>query len=526
MRWCAVVLVAVWIAVASPAGWANGVYYPEQAVVEMPRVPLQRALITYRNGEETLVLESALTTASAQVGWIVPLPGEPTRVELGDPDMLRLLAASQGPEVVHDLSEHIGLPVLVLIGIIPLSLALIFTRDPLRKSGFWVLAGTLLFFGIVVTPQFTNAGSSPADAAQMLAVHRLGEVEAAVLRAKTPEALDAWLAEQGLAKLGDGAQGIVQQYIERNWCFVVSRLAAPGQHAGQMVPRPLVMRFATTECVFPMRLTQLAGGTTRVELYIAADQRAQATGFRCVSADMYRRVKTEHWNEYPVYEGTQTKLAITHPDLQEFLWDGCTLTHLVADLTPAQMTADVSIGFRAAPAYRERVYTTRARWELTQVAGYWSAVAVVVVATGVFIGRRWPGRAGRAWLIGTVLAGAAVTASIGWTLPVVPAVAKMRIYLDSVNSDLNARLAMLEVAALNGTVNDTTPLEEVLPTLVAKKQFSVGVLQNPVTREPIRYERTPGNMSMRTVNGRKYLCLYMADGYERKVPLSPAGTTE
>src|SRR5512147_1300054 len=126
----AVVIGLVWAALASPAAWANGMYIPEEAVVEMPRIPLQRGLITYRNGIETLVLESALTTPSRSVGWVVPLPGEPTKVAMGDRDMLRMLAVSQQPKVVHDLSGYTEAPILLLIAMTPLALAVVLTRNP------------------------------------------------------------------------------------------------------------------------------------------------------------------------------------------------------------------------------------------------------------------------------------------------------------------------------------------------------------------------------------------------------------
>ncbi len=521
----AVMIGMVLAALAAPAAWANGVYIPEQAVLEMPRIPLQRALITYRNGVETLVLESALTTESKSVGWVVPLPGEPTKVELGDRDMLRMLAVSQGPEVVHDLSEYTGWPVLALICVIPLALAVVFTRNPVRQPKFWLLAGIVFCIAaLTMVPQFTNAGISLSESVTVSAVHRLGDYETVVLRATTSDGLDEWLGQQGLAKLDAAAKGIVTEYIARNWCFVVSRLAADAKETA--VPRPLVMSFATKTCVFPMRLTQLAGGTTRVELYVAADQQAQAQEFRCVAADKYRYQPAKDWFSYPVYEAQQIGLTITNADVQGLLWDGCVVTYLTADLAAAQMTTDVGLEFVPLKAYRERVYTTRAQWELTQITGSWTAVALVVVGAVVFFGRRAPGRLGRAGLISVLAVGATVIAGLAVAVSPVPTTTKVRVNTDRVNSNQSTVMLLVEAAVSSGDVDETSRVENVLPMLVAKKKCSNYVNLNPVTEEPLRYERTPGNLSTRVVDGRTYLCFYAVDGGEYQVPLFRKGTTQ
>jgi len=276
-----------------------------------------------------------------------------------------------------------------------------------------------------------------------------------------------------------------------------------------------------------MRLTQLAGGTTRVELYVAADRQAQAKGFRCVAADRYgyRPVNESLYRYYPVYQAQRIGVAITNVDVQELLWDGCTLTHLAADLTPAEMVSDVAIGFGPVKAYRERVYTARARWEMMKIATYWLGVGVIVVGAVVFAGRRMPGRIGWACLVGVLAAGTGVVGGIAWTVPVVPATVQRRVFPDSVDSDLQFRMSKVALAVLKGNLDEASQVEDVLPTLVSMKQCTEAVYLNPITRERIRYERTPGNMSMRVVEGRKYLCLYAIDGGEHRVPMFREGTT-
>lgn len=530
----ALVIGLVLAALGAPAG-ANGIYIPEQAVLEMPRIPLQRGLITYRNGVETLVLESALTTTSKSVGWIVPLPGEPTKVSLGDRDMLRMLAVSQGPKV-HDLSQYADYAMAWLIGITPLALAVVLTRNPVRRP-IGVLAGILFCIVVYLVSPFRYPGSlgGSSEGVTVSAVHRLGDYEATVLRARTPGALDEWLGQQGLAGLNVAAKTVVTEYIARNWCFVVSRLAT--DTVEDALPRPLVMSFAAQTCVFPMRLTQLAGGTTRVELYVAADQQAQATGFKCVAADAYEyrsaRKPDEHLAEgryeYPVYQAKQIALKITNVDVQELLWDGCVVTHLMADLAAAQMTTDVAIGFGPLKAYREIVCTAEARWELTQIVGYWSAVAFVVVGAVVFAARRVPGRIGRASLIVVLAMGTLAIAGIYGFLPVVPVVKGVFPY-DYYMPPYHGTLQWAaNEAFMHGHLNADTPDEQVLGAIKAEMIDRSDIYRCDYldyVGKALRFERTPGHVSTRLVYGQRYLCIYDYDGGEHRTLLPIVGTTQ
>ena len=53
--------------------FGDGCYIPERAV-ESPEIPAQRAVLAWKNGQETLVISSALDSESQKLGWIIPLP--------------------------------------------------------------------------------------------------------------------------------------------------------------------------------------------------------------------------------------------------------------------------------------------------------------------------------------------------------------------------------------------------------------------------------------------------------------------
>ena len=74
------VVIAVLLVSMPGASWGNGVYVPQQGYPVMPTIPVQRAIIVYRDGVQTLVVESAFQTEAKDVAWILPLPAVPVKL--------------------------------------------------------------------------------------------------------------------------------------------------------------------------------------------------------------------------------------------------------------------------------------------------------------------------------------------------------------------------------------------------------------------------------------------------------------
>jgi hypothetical protein len=62
-------------------------YHAERSVI-----PDQRAIVAYRNGIEKLVIESSFAGHGKDVGWIIPVPAAPNRIEAVSPIFTRLLS--------------------------------------------------------------------------------------------------------------------------------------------------------------------------------------------------------------------------------------------------------------------------------------------------------------------------------------------------------------------------------------------------------------------------------------------------
>src|SRR5882724_4380582 len=97
---------AIWLCLflttAHPHSWADGCYFPQKATLKMPEITAQRAVLRWKNGTETLLISSALNSESQKLGWIIPLPAVPSKIEKADPGALKTLAMLTQPKIIHD----------------------------------------------------------------------------------------------------------------------------------------------------------------------------------------------------------------------------------------------------------------------------------------------------------------------------------------------------------------------------------------------------------------------------------------
>ena len=85
------VLVLLLVLGVSAEALAEGWHFPEPAHVDVAGIPAQRALIAFRDGTETLIVESAFETESPGAGWVIPLPSVPDEIGAVSPGSLKTL---------------------------------------------------------------------------------------------------------------------------------------------------------------------------------------------------------------------------------------------------------------------------------------------------------------------------------------------------------------------------------------------------------------------------------------------------
>jgi hypothetical protein len=214
-----VVLACLAVAVTAPA-WACGC-----GVALDTTVTRERALVIDRPGREEIVLSLDLRSdGPGRSAIVLPVPGDPIvePIESGDP--LQYLDLATLP------------------------------RAAAGGGGEGATAGA-------------------GQGVDVIGRDLIGGYDVSRLRADDPQALDAWLDENGYT-LPDGAEPILADYVDDGWRYVAIQLA-PGS-AGTL--KPLTVSFAADDPVYPMRLTQLATDPIDITLYTLASGRRSVDG--------------------------------------------------------------------------------------------------------------------------------------------------------------------------------------------------------------------------------------------------------
>ena len=173
--------------------------------------------------------------------------------------------------------------------------------------------------------EFDTAGAgsgAPTGGIDVIGRDVIGGYDVTRLRADDAGALDTWLDENGYT-LPDGAEPILDDYVEAGWRYVAIRLASGA--AGAL--KPLRVAFDTDAPVYPMQLSQLATTPVDLTLYVLSDGERTVAGL------------TEQ------YSGTVADLSPAPPaEVAEILSAGTHVTKLTADgASAASFTSDLYV---------------------------------------------------------------------------------------------------------------------------------------------------------------------------------------
>jgi uncharacterized protein DUF2330 len=524
--------------------YADGGYIPERAFAKLPEIPSQRALLAWRDHVETLVVESTLVSESPSAAWILPLPAEPTRLEAGDPGTLLSLAICLHPKLTHDLGGELHALACLLAILAPVFVWMMWgiwgeTRHRPGLGDVAALEGIVILLMSIFLPHLGGTPGSAGGGVRVIASEPVGVYDVSVIRAEEGAQVSDWLAGEGLRRLDANGLRILTDYIERGWCFVVARVRR--ESGGESTPHPLVVSFPAPEPVYPMKLTSLGGSTTHVELYVVADQRAEADGFRVAHSQKYERREPGGSTRYqyaPDDRYSSPVGSLGNPDVCRWMWDGCVVTRMEADLAPEAMDRDVSIGLTEAISYQDHYFTHRGRKHLCWLIGL-SGGAIAVMVTGVVWRvrkRRRPGRLELGVLGGVVLATVLAMGGVWFTVPVTGVTAgrtdsgvdqRRRVWMWSIMRYSRDRESVAKAISEGVLRADMSEAElRGLPELLDDESRNPPLSWNYFTGEPARMRRCPGDFSVRTVGGVRYVCLYDDDGSEVRIPLGKAPEPE
>ncbi len=487
--------------VLSGAARADGCYVPEKAIQQLPAIPTQRALVAFRDGKETLIVESELQGQGRRFGWIVPVPARPDSIEAATPGTLKSLAMGIQPEIVHDLSKQAS----TACWLCALVLAFVFMVCRAKRSGHGVkailAAGVLiLLLAAVAFPSLLAArrGGLPAGQVSVLDRGQVGSYEIAVLAADDAAALYAWLDGEGLA-IPQALRPVVDDYAWSGWKFVVAKLMTDA--GWNALPHPLRISFRTDRAVYPMRLTGLSGANLALELYVVGEEAASAAGMKRVFCD--RLAKKEGWDDYrdpvrravrpiragsygEIFLGAASRLSLGHPGLVPVLWDGCWISKLTGEIPASAMSEDFYISWQKPEPEREKFYSHKGAGYVGLMAG----AAILALAGALTCGLWGLRRIGSRMLPVGLLASLGAATIAFWTLHVFLPQVEVSTYQGKGRAlyRLEGELFGLQSSVHEGAMSPGDAEKRIRWLLAGQR--------NPYTGEPIIEDDSPGNYTI------------------------------
>ncbi len=409
-----IVLLAALVAWAASPALGDGKYFRAEVVARDPSIPHQAALISYRDGVETLIVQSAVQAEGEQVAWVLPLPAQPTAIEAASPGTIATLQQLVQPRLVLERNVtpwiFVALAALACCGLMLVVSRALSKHSTLARILIYVIAFPIMllatsvgvFLPALARPRsMAAADPQPQRGVSILMDETVGSYTVTVIAADAGSEVRDWLSKNGFT-CDDAAGQVIDQYASEGWCFATAKIRWSPQE--MLSPHPLKVVFPVDEAVYPMRLTG-AGATQplALDLFIIGSEMAAARDlkqWRC--EQLVRDEAAKDWfdGDASVYEGGATPLRIGHPAIAAALWDGATLTHLSGTLSPAQMARDdVHLRWEPPRAYQRTFFTGQAATLLGAVAGIGLAALAFLAASLAALRTSW--RFGRvcAWTL-------------------------------------------------------------------------------------------------------------------------------
>ncbi len=175
----------------------------------------ERILFVAGEGEVTTHVQIQYTGKASDFAWILPMPSLP-ELSVSHNEIFRQLQSATQPNFVLNFEEN----------------------------------DCNIFFPF---PTAEDVASSRGDV-EVVSEERVGPYETAVITSDDPEAITAWLVDNGYNLDALGSE-LLAPYVEAGAYFVVLRLA-PGQELGDL--QPLALTYPAENPGIPIRLTAVA----------------------------------------------------------------------------------------------------------------------------------------------------------------------------------------------------------------------------------------------------------------------------
>lgn len=392
-RWAFCVVGLVCAAVAD----SDGVYFDRVGPEIRPTIPYQRALVAFRGGLETMIVESVLNAPAGEYAWVVPLPSPPKTMEPATPGTLESAVLLTPPKVtIESDADRVARALLGLLAVIGVGIwGLSRHRDrSLRTSlrlmlecatagvAAWVVG--LGFFAPRAMDDASSAKTGDAGgvraSVQVLRRQTIGAYQAVVVKGADSEAILGWLRVNGF-RVPAEAKPIMKEYVREGWCFMAAKLRT--EAAGSAAPHPLKVTFDTPRAVYPMRLTAIAGSPVELDLFVVGEAFGTALGLDTWATGTQQGAVAD-------VDSSGWPVPYYHPQLAAAMWDGAQVTRLRGMLRPADMAKDIWIRWSASPPEWAHVFRSEAATEHAAAGATWAFAILFALGIAVAVSRPGP----------------------------------------------------------------------------------------------------------------------------------------
>ena len=331
--------------------------------------------------------------------------------------------------------------------------------------------------------------------------------------------MNAWLAENGFARLPEAAGRTIADYVSKGWVFAAIKLSR--SEAGANAPHPIKLVFPSKEAVYPMRLTAIAGGKPRFELFVIANDRASCGALEEVFCDCYSKAEYEREETdpeaHPWFKGANAGCDVGHPAICSLMWDDCVLTKLAGTIDAASMADDLHLTWKPFEPFRPHFFTRHGARGLAAiffvvVLGCLNAVAMILYAWRV----RGPRRLASYFVTGLLPAIAAAIVVAGICFAVVPKLPDSDVQLLRTRSSGAYWLTRVLPEALSKHPEVLTRTEaEIAGFLLQQFQgahHDKVPAMNPITGADLEVDDSPGNFTVEKKPGEVVLRVYHYTG--------------
>lgn len=202
-------------------------------------IDAETALIVLDDNVETIDMVMRLTSDASTAAWIMPVPAD-TTISLGNQEAFATLATVTAPKPVY-IEDWIP-------------------RLSLGDSG----------------PARDSDGRGPVE---VVSVQTVGPFDVTTLNGADAQAVNQWLEQHGFPTRPD-IEPVFAQYLGNGWNIAAVKLIPDStqEHLRTGDLPPLRMKFSTDKPIYPIKLSQRASIEQRIQLYIAAGHRVDASG--------------------------------------------------------------------------------------------------------------------------------------------------------------------------------------------------------------------------------------------------------